>query len=37
VNYGQQFEREGDTIVFVLPSPSGATRGAWKEEHWAQL
>lgn len=37
VGYGMLPEREGDCILFVLPSPSGAARGLWSEEPWKEL
>ncbi len=37
VDYGRQLEQLGKTVVFVLPSPSGAARGYWDESHWHAL
>jgi TDG/mug DNA glycosylase family protein len=37
VSYGTLPEREGDCILFALPSPSGAARGYWSEEPWEEL
>lgn len=37
VDYGQQPERLGPAGVFVLPSTSGAARGAWDLERWHEL
>jgi len=37
VEYGVQAETVGTTVLFVLPSTSGATRGHWDERHWADL
>ena len=35
--YGRQPEVIGATLVFVLPSTSGAARGHWDEAHWREL
>ena len=35
--YGQQPESVGETIMFVLPSTSGAARGFWNEAYWYEL
>ena len=35
--YGRQPEVIGATLVFVLPSTSGAARGYWDEAHWREL
>ena len=37
VGYGRQAEMIGTSVVFVLPSPSGAARGYWDESHWRAL
>lgn len=37
VEYGPQKERIGNTLVFVLPSTSGAARGYWDENQWIKL
>lgn len=37
VEYGRLPEQEGDTILFVLPSPSGAARGYWSHVPWEDL
>jgi double-stranded uracil-DNA glycosylase len=37
VNYGPQSETIGVTQLFVLPSPSGAARGAWSLAPWREL
>jgi TDG/mug DNA glycosylase family protein len=37
VAFGILPEKEGDTILFVLPSPSGAARGYWSEQPWKEL
>ena len=37
VTYGVQKEQIGDTLIFVLPSTSGAARGYWNENEWIQL
>lgn len=37
VDYGRQLEQIGETVVFVLPSPSGAARGYWDESPWHAL
>ena len=37
VSYGLQDEKIGQTILFVLPSTSGAARGYWDESHWEAL
>lgn len=34
VTYGPQEERIGEAAVWVLPSTSGAARGAWQESIW---
>jgi TDG/mug DNA glycosylase family protein len=34
VVYGRQPQTIGETIVFVLPSTSGAARGFWDERWW---
>lgn len=36
-DYGRQVERIGDTVLWVLPSPSGAARGYWNEAPWQDL
>ncbi len=35
--YGRQPEVIGSTLVFVLPSTSGAARGYWDEARWREL
>lgn len=35
--YGLLQERIGDTLIFVLPSPSGAARGYWDLAPWRAL
>ena len=35
--YGMQPETIGTTIIFVLPSTSGAARGFWDESQWHAL
>ena len=35
--YGLQDERVGDTVVFVLPSTSGAARRYWDPSYWHAL
>jgi len=37
VEYGRQSETEGETILFVLTSPSGAACRYWSERPWRQL
>ena len=37
VSYGLLDERIGDSMLFVLTSPSGAARGAWSLEPWREL
>jgi double-stranded uracil-DNA glycosylase len=37
VEYGCLPETVGDTILFVLPSPSGAARKYWSIEPWREL
>jgi TDG/mug DNA glycosylase family protein len=37
VRYGQHPDSIGETVVFVLPSTSGAARGHWDETYWAAL
>lgn len=37
IDYGLQAERIGETILFVLPSPSGAARGVWTPVPWHEL
>lgn len=37
IQYGLQPERVGKTIVFVLPSTSGAARCYWDERYWFEL
>ncbi len=37
VAYGQQAERIGGCLVWVLPSTSGAARGFWDEAQWQAL
>jgi TDG/mug DNA glycosylase family protein len=33
-DYGEQFELIGDTMVWILPSTSGAANGSWRPEIW---
>lgn len=35
--YGRQRETVGATVLWVLPSPSGAARRYWSEEPWREL
>jgi TDG/mug DNA glycosylase family protein len=37
VDYGWQKECIGDTRLYVLPSPSGQARAAWRIEPWQAL
>jgi TDG/mug DNA glycosylase family protein len=37
VDYGWQPEQEGDTRLFVLPSPSGQATRFWDERPWRAL
>jgi TDG/mug DNA glycosylase family protein len=37
VEYGRQVEQIGKTIIFVLPSTSGAAHGYWDESFWIEL
>lgn len=37
VAYGRLPEKEGDTMLFALPSPSGSARRYWSEKPWAEL
>jgi double-stranded uracil-DNA glycosylase len=37
VDYGRQTELIGDSVVFILPSTSGAARGLWDESRWNEL
>ena len=37
VDYGLQLEAIGPTVVFVLPSTSGAARRYWDVSHWREL
>ncbi len=37
VDYGVQAERVGETVIHVLPSPSGLARGAWDMRWWRAL
>lgn len=37
VDYGRQSEKFAGAEVFVLPSTSGAARGYWDVEYWADL
>ncbi len=37
VHYGVLPEKIGNTVLFVLPSPSGAARRYWDEGPWQQL
>ncbi len=33
-DFGEQFERIGETRVWILPSTSGAANGSWRPEIW---
>jgi TDG/mug DNA glycosylase family protein len=37
VDYGVIQEKIGTTVLFALPSPSGAARGYWDMERWREL
>ena len=37
VTYGLLEQRVGETMLFVLPSPSGAASGHWDVEPWHEL
>lgn len=37
VAYGRQAEQIGETMVFVLPSTSGAASGFWDVSYWQRL
>ena len=37
VRYGRQSDMLGTTIIFVLPSTSGAANGVWNPAHWHEL
>ncbi len=37
ISYGRQSERVGSTVVFVLPSTSGAARRYWDVSYWLEL
>ena len=37
VSYGAQAETIGETVVYVLPSTSGAARGFWDEHCWFEV
>ncbi len=37
IDYGQQSQLIGTTVVFVLPSTSGAANAFWKIEQWQQM
>jgi TDG/mug DNA glycosylase family protein len=37
VDCGPQHERFAGARIFVLPSTSGAARGAWDERRWREL
>jgi double-stranded uracil-DNA glycosylase len=37
VDYGRQAEQEGETILFVLTSPSGAACKYWSTAPWQEL
>jgi TDG/mug DNA glycosylase family protein len=37
VDYGTMSETVGTTALFALPSPSGAARRYWNEDHWRSL
>ena len=37
VGYGLQPETIGETMLFVLPSPSGAARRYWSDKPWHEL
>jgi double-stranded uracil-DNA glycosylase len=35
--YGRQPERIGETVIFVVPSPSGRARSYWDEAPWREV
>jgi len=37
VRYGRQCEKIGTSVIFVLPSTSGAARRYWNEQYWLEL
>jgi double-stranded uracil-DNA glycosylase len=37
ISYGLQVERLGQSLLFVLPSTSGAARRFWNVEYWIEL
>ena len=37
VDYGLARDAIGETMLFVLPSPSGSGRGYWNEDYWREL
>jgi double-stranded uracil-DNA glycosylase len=37
VQYGLQLEKIGETVLFVLPSPSGLARSHWSMAPWQEL
>ena len=37
VDYGRQLDQIGRTLIFVLPSTSGAAHGYWDESSWIEL
>jgi TDG/mug DNA glycosylase family protein len=36
-NYGRQAQFVGTTLIYVLPSTSGAANGSWSETPWHEL
>ncbi len=37
IAFGRQPDRIGDTVVFVLPSPSGAANRSWDVKYWQEV
>jgi len=37
VDYGRMDDKIGNTVLFVLPSPSGAARRYWDKKRWREL
>ena len=37
LDYGRQTETIGDTVIHVMPSPSGLARRFWDEKYWRLL
>lgn len=37
IEYGRQDESVGDTVIFALPSTSGANSARWDKSYWHQL